>query len=53
MQRVVQARPPVRYGPGYPGPYYAPYPYYPYYWGPSVGIYWGGGGWYHYRGRRW
>jgi hypothetical protein len=36
-------------GPGYYGPAYAyPYPYryyygYPYYWGPSVGIYWGGG----------
>jgi len=43
------------YGPGYGYPYAYPYPYYygyPGYWGPSVGIYWGGGwgGWGY---RRW
>jgi len=27
------------YGP--PPPYYAPYPYYPYYWGPTIGVYYG------------
>ena len=38
------------YGYGYPYPYANPYAYsYPYYWGPSVGFYWGPGYW----GRGW
>ena len=46
----LQTRRPVP--PGYYGGVYAPYPYpygyYPYYWGPSIGIRIGG-----YHGRRW
>jgi len=44
------------YGYGYPPayPYAYGYPYYPYYWGPSIGVYWGGGWGYRGWGRgRW
>jgi hypothetical protein len=53
--RPVGPAPGYYYGPGY-GPGYAPYPYYPYYYGPSVVVGWGPGYFYGYGrgfGRRW
>ncbi len=51
----ISAGPMPYYGPGYvaPAPYYGYPGYYPYFWGPSIGFYYGGGGFYrggYYRG---
>lgn len=51
MQGQPQGPPPSGYGYQgapypYPPPYYYGAPYYPYYWGPSFGFYWRGGGFY-------